>query len=236
MLDPVCLTISHLDAPFFDGGVDPLVQYNTDTPGNELPENYRHSIRYHYAFDESTGQTEGVATNPAILIGTTVNRGLPGVPVPGSGPMETITGNKVFHYENQLDWYSDRNAHIPWLEAIFTNEDIGRLLASDGEDLDGDGDIDLDLPGDGFGFEHLARWRTPSGDNIINTDADEIIPFASSRFDRGVDQDWPSGSSGIEEFPLAHQMLDQGATGVKLHSKNCAFFDSVIISKLNVTN
>ncbi len=192
---PAQLTISHLDQPMLNGGVDPLAEHNSG--GGSLPTDWRYMVRYHYEYEErSLGSAwpfygNGQNLTPPLLVKTTVETA-------GLG----LTDRRAYHYRDPYGGNDQRkfqtigmhdieNEWFPWLELLFEDQDISRVEAELGLTID-----------------EVARWRTNATEDFdedSGIDAEEVRALASLRLNaRPVNEDndrvIPSGDSRWSEI------------------------------------
>jgi hypothetical protein len=215
------LTIRHTDTPGFDDhfgntGRDPIFLYN-EAHSEGLPTNWRYQIRYHYdfwhcendlLFHMATPHTQPAMGTYPWLYGRAVNapKGPPVLMMTTVASRPTGSGapslrRQVYSYAEGADgWGPEKPFHewvsrIPWLNAVFSNEDVTRVLAAQSS----------------LTLEKLAFRRV--GDVSITPELTAtIMKYASLRLDASPHSDWPvyystSDRPSVAAVQSAHHLI-----------------------------
>ena len=188
-----CLTVNHYEEPGLHGGAEPLEAYNSQHGTGSIPTNWKQSVRYHYGHSP-------MDANRSIphLVRTTVTTSRA---EQGLEPHSTYT---VFVYP-EMSRSALLDDSLPWLEAVFKEEDIARLLREQrGNPL---------IP-EWLDADSVALWRDPNSatQGFAAELSALVLRYASVRWGRpalsinGLNGLWP-------EFPSS-----QAPTTVSLYN------------------
>ena len=119
VLDGACLTSVWHGPECYHGELDPLTEFNSS--GGNLPLNWLHQIRYHYSYSFDNDRP----VRPALMLKSTVRtRSESEV-----GAVETVR-RKVYRYRLQHGEGAFGGGPINFLELVFEDHDIARILSS----------------------------------------------------------------------------------------------------------
>jgi hypothetical protein len=135
VLPPTCAPISCADGYYSGGDPAHWLDAIDSEPANApwlLPSGWKHRVRYHYSFAFATSGTggpmaggSGRLTQVPLLLKTTVQTRED----PSSTTSDVLTESKVYRYEPvHPTAYGSEGNREQWLEAVFTQQDIDRLL------------------------------------------------------------------------------------------------------------
>ncbi|MBL8991248.1 MAG: hypothetical protein JNJ48_06675, partial [Phycisphaerae bacterium] len=190
VLEPAVLVQHSTETPGLSGGVDPLTEYNANRPSGApaLPTAWAHRVRYHYVPD-----AQGRPVSPPILAMTTVATGA------AAAPQGSPTAERRTVYVHRLISPNEPGGdrafrRLPWLECIFTEDDLQRALGERSNPSD---------PLTWLTLDHLARWIDGSGDPIVWDASTESLSHrlarhATVRLSPARGEPWPQSSASFE--------------------------------------